>query len=150
MSFVSFLQFGIKLSCADWSCMFKKYFPANNATTKRALPTGVTVSPLSHTNFLDKLVDQKVVDNSVKNYEGTPLADIYIPNLRKYEENFFSHGAEHLDIVTAWRGISVKQGHELVFWRSAFEKALDDQLGFCRFQGQNFFSPKTVQCKFKT
>ena len=98
--------------------------------------------------FSDGLDLRKDAFQTISHDKEILLANIYIPNLRKYEKAFSGFGFDHLNVVATWRNISVKQGHELVFWQTAFERALNDQLLFNRLQGRNLSSPKKQKCKF--
>ena len=109
----------------------------------RRAPTVVVAPSISGTALFNELDAGPIMDDSAGVPKNTTLSDIYVPILRKYEASLLRYGPEHLDIVTAWKGISVKQGHELVFWRSAFEEALKDQLRYCRRQGENLFTLET-------
>ena len=92
---------------------------------------------------------RKDVFHTAANDKDVLLKEIYTPSLRKYEKASSGLAFDHLDVVTTWRAISVKQGQELVFWRNAFERALGDQLLSYRIQGQYLSSPKKQNCKFK-
>lgn len=98
--------------------------------------------------FFDGIDLRKEVSHTSYHEKDITLTDIYTPNLRKYEKARSGPGFDHLDIVTTWRAISVKQGYELVFWRIAFERVLDDQLLY-RLQGQNLSNQKKQSREFK-
>lgn len=112
-------------------------------------PTNVGFVLKSENIFFDATDLRKDVFHTTYHEKDIPLADIYTPNLRKYEKTCSGLGFDHLDIVTTWRAISVKQGYELMFWRSAFERALDNQLLLYRLQGQNLSNQKKQSCEFK-
>jgi hypothetical protein len=54
-------------------------------------------------------------------------AEVYRPKLTRFHNpNATGHqGIHHVDIVTTWKGLSVSQAEELLFWKDAFKAALD-------------------------
>ncbi|KAF2865807.1 hypothetical protein BDV95DRAFT_612381 [Massariosphaeria phaeospora] len=58
--------------------------------------------------------------------------DVYCPEVRRSPFSTIHH-VNHLDVVSCWKGLSLRQACEVVVWERLFERALEAQLwGFVR------------------
>jgi hypothetical protein len=52
------------------------------------------------------------------------VLDFYCPKLTNLE-GFNPKTVQHVDVVTTWKGLSISQAHELLFWERATRAALE-------------------------
>jgi hypothetical protein len=53
------------------------------------------------------------------------VVDVYRPKLHSFTDDVDSVDPEHIDVVITWKGLSIAQAREVVFWEQAAKAALE-------------------------
>jgi hypothetical protein len=67
-----------------------------------------------------------IIDSSLPVWQTA--SDVYHPVLTSFDPvplNLDHQSIEHIDVVQTWKGITVHQAEELLFWQDGFKRALE-------------------------